>query len=131
MLSETLSGVSADYTGDENCYIIECVVSKSQISRTDIENDVIYLISMEASFPDLAPNIFVRTPFSTPSLADGRDLLENLIKTQWNPDITIIDLVNSLPRFTNECIALIDECDFLDLGNFHLGQQLPYTIWDN
>jgi len=86
---------------------------------------------MEGKFPSVPPKVLARTPFSNPSLADGRDLLDNLTKTQWNPDTSIIDLVNSLPRFTNECIALIDECDFLDLGNFHLGQELPYNIWDN
>jgi hypothetical protein len=72
-----------------------------------------------------------RTDFTVPSLADGRDLLPTLLKNTWNPSITLVDLINSLPAFIRDCSDSVAMNDIWDLGAFHLGHPMTFEYVDN
>ena len=43
----------------------------------------------------------------------------------------MIDLINNLPKFTDDCIALVGANEIFDLGIFHLGHPMAYAVWDD
>ena len=81
-------------------------------------------VHLEGKFPFQAPKVFLATVFSFPSLADGRNLLQNIIKRPWTEDITVLDIANLFPQFLNENFLKID------VGVFHLGQCVSLKAWD-
>jgi len=64
-------------------------------------------ILLRDKFPFQPPLVMTRTKFSTPSLADGRDLVVNLLpegETEWKPSMKLYDLIMKLPDFISETI---------------------------
>jgi hypothetical protein len=131
MLKNTGEGITAEYIASQYGYIIVATIDHNVINARDIVADVVFEIYIEGKFPFQAPKILAKTDFTAPSLADGRDLIPNLLKSAWNPSITLIDIVNALPRFASDCADLVSINDIWDLGAFHLGHPLTFEIWEN
>ena len=131
MLKDTEEGIQAESMQTHFGYCIEATISHARIQSEDVNADIVYQIFVEGKFPFQAPKILVKTSFTNPSISDGRDLLPTILKTQWNPSITMIDLINNLPKFTDDCIALVGANEIFDLGIFHLGHPMAYAVWDD
>ena len=63
-------------------------------------------IYLKNNFPFNAPRLAVRSHFTYPSLADGRDFLRDVLNKEWSASITLCDIVNALPEF----IVMYLEC---------------------
>ena len=81
-------------------------------------------VHLEGKFPFQAPKVFLSTVFSFPSLADGRNLLQSIIKKPWAEDITVLEIANLFPSFMNENFSK------LDVGGFQLSQCVSLKAWD-
>ena len=69
--------------------------------------------------------------FSNPSLADGRDLLLNIIPREeedWRPSMNLSDLIKRIPQFITDVIKQGDQYT-QTIGKFHLGLQYDMNIW--
>ena len=63
-------------------------------------------IYLKNNFPFNAPRLAVRSHFTYPSLADGRDFLPDVLNKEWSASITLCDIANALPEF----IVMYLEC---------------------
>ena len=54
---------------------------------------------MDGKFPFSPPKVILRSHYTNPSLADGRDILGDVLQKQWTPSITVIDLLRLIPDF--------------------------------
>lgn len=52
-----------------------------------------------SKFPFMFPELRVRSDFSSPSLLDERDLLEDMLGKQWHPFIILKDIVERVPQY--------------------------------
>jgi len=90
-------------------------------------------ILLEGSYPFQAPKVLCRTPLARPSLADGRDILKEVIGTQWSPSLTMNQLITQLPAFlvtpTQAKVATLSLSQLSDVGALHLGHPMKLGIW--
>ena len=97
--------------------------------------DVVLEIHIEGKFPFQAPKVLCKTSFCAPSLADGRDLLRDIIGSQWTPSLTMNQLTAQFPGFivnpTQKQTRLLHSSRIGDLGVFHLGHPMYLATWDN
>lgn len=50
-------------------------------------------------YPFEPPKLFAMTNFSFPSLADYRDISQDIIGEEWKPMITLAQIINKIPEF--------------------------------
>ena len=75
-----------------------------------------------------------KTNFCVPSLADGRDLLSELLPedaVEWRPSLNLYDLIMKLPKLIEKTTKLEKSSpkDLRSLGRFHLGLNYDMLIW--
>ena len=90
---------------------------------------------MRDKFPFQPPLVTTKTKFCSPSMADGRDLLNHLLpdgQTEWRPSMNLYDLIMRIPQFIEQAIKM-DKQDkqkeLRALGRFHLGLNYDMLIW--
>ena len=65
-------------------------------------------ILMRDKYPFQPPIIYTKTRFSSPSLADGRDLLKHLLpqgQREWRPSMNLFDMIQLIPVFISQTIT--------------------------
>ena len=81
-------------------------------------------VHIEGKFPFQAPKVILSTITGFPSLADGRNLLQGIIKKPWSEDIPVVEIANGFPQFFNE------NSGNYSVGRFHLGQCMSLKTWE-
>jgi hypothetical protein len=81
-------------------------------------------IHLDGKYPFQAPRVILTTKLPFPSLADGRNLLDWIIKKPWAEDITVLEIANLFPQFLSE------NHNNPSAGKFHLGQCMNLGFWD-
>jgi hypothetical protein len=94
------------------------------IPLPDLNSEIQFNFVIEGRFPFAPPKVFACTDFTLPSIADGRDLIPTMIKNSWNPSITLVDLMNSLPGFIRDWVGMVAMNEIWELGVFHLGSPM-------
>jgi hypothetical protein len=69
--------------------------------------------------------------FTEPSIADGRDLLVDVLGGQWNPQIPILSVIESLPEFVRTLRKEVNLNSNFSIGKHHLGHPMIFSLWDN
>jgi len=91
-------------------------------------------ILLKDKFPFKPPVVTTRTPFSNPSLADGRDLLAHILPhigtDMWRPSTNLSELIKQIPSFIHEVVTSVRAENSM-VGQFHLGQQYEISTWIN
>ena len=69
-----------------------------------------------------------------PSLADGRDLLQEVInkgEEDWRPSMKLQDLITNIPKFIALAVKLTKESQLSMpiIGRFHLGLKYDISLW--
>ena len=77
-----------------------------------------------------------KTRFSDPSLADGRDLLTNLLpggQKEWRPSMNLFEIIQQIPIFISTVIGKEGQPgakeEIRKLGRFHLNLNYDMLIW--
>lgn len=73
-------------------------ITKDLLPGLEIDS-VSFDVLLEGSYPFQAPKVLCNTSFIRPSLADGRDLLRDIIDAQWSPSLTMNQMIPQLPAF--------------------------------
>ena len=68
-----------------------------------------------------------RTAFSTPPLNDGRDLFNDILKSEWKIAKKLYEIVQYIPDFIADIITTEEEMKVY--GKFHLGETYDITEW--
>ena len=82
------------------------------------EVGVFFDIVLSFNYPISPPLIFCKSKFCSPSLADGRDLLNSVI-LDWSPKVTISDIIKKLVNF----LSKIHLNDLTTIGNYDLNRK--------
>ena len=56
-------------------------------------------VQLPPQYPLSPPVLLCHTPFLTPSIADGRDLIGEVLEGTWEKDKTVKAVVEAIPRF--------------------------------
>lgn len=91
--------------------------------------NVVFEVHLEGKFPFAPPILCCLTHFTRPTIADGRDLLQQVIRAGWSPSYTISAIVNELPKLVRSCVAKGPRCA-LDVGAFPLETPLSLSTWE-
>jgi len=88
---------------------IDRSVIKSEFLDKSIER-FYFDVLLRSKYPFQPPIIMTRTTFCSPSLADGRDLLYEIIPKQkdeeaeWKPSTSLYELIQHIPDFVSEVL---------------------------
>ena len=76
---------------------LEITIMKDYIQT---KQDISLLIIIPFNYPRSEPEIYCLTEFCHPHISDGRNLLLDIIKTQWQKRVHNLDyIINKLPGF--------------------------------
>ena len=86
--------------------------------------DIKFLLIISKEYPKKEPELYCITIFSHPHLCDGRNLLNNIINTNWNNKKYPLDfIINKIPRFIIKCD------DYINNKNLILGKYVLDNIY--
>lgn len=91
--------------------------------------DVVFEVHLEGKFPFAPPVLCCVTHFTRPTIADGRDLLQHVIRSTWSPSYTISSLVSELPGLVRSCATQGPRCA-LEMGTYPLEAPLSLSTWE-
>ena len=66
--------------------------------------------------------------FCIPSFADGRDLLEDVLNTKWDPSYGIAEIIGRIPAFLTDFIQKLSEGTVIFYGNYYLGEKYDMNV---
>ena len=97
---------------DKNLIALDSEKAKERVPET-----VGFLIIIVKGYPAIPPKILTKSNFCTPSLMDGRDLLEDICP-KWDSKIGIKPLIDMIPKFVGK---VVNAKGYKFYGTFHLG----------
>lgn len=71
------------------------------------------------------------TKFCKPHIADGRDLVDDILEENWIPSFKLIDIVSKVPSFLNEYIKGLQEGLLIMIGSYGLGEKYKQDFIDS
>ena len=99
----------------------------SEKAREHVPKIVVFLIIIMQGYPQEPPEILTKSNFCTPSLMDGRDLL-NEICPNWNTKSGLRPIVEGILPFLSK---VINAKGYKFYGMFHLGATYNLKNFDN
>ena len=64
-------------------------------------------------------------------MADGRDLIDDLLGQSWIPSFKIIDIISKIPEFINDYIKNLQNGQLILHGSYHLGEKYDLTFLES
>jgi ubiquitin-protein ligase len=100
---------------------IQASTINSQFLSNDIEK-LYFEVFLTEKFPFQAPQVYCKSKFVFPTIDDKRDVLEEVIKKEWSPSMTIYETVQLIPEFVSEILLQSQQDDEVkSIGKWHLG----------
>lgn len=101
-------------------YNINLTILPNLLTSTDITIGIEFLLNIQHNFPFNPPRLYCLTPFSFPSFSDGRDMLEGVLNNTWTNRITLIEIINLIPKFIINYIESLKKNEINLIGNYYL-----------
>jgi hypothetical protein len=99
----------------------------SEKAKERVPKIVVFLIVILPGYPNVHPEILTKSNFCTPSLMDGRDLL-NEICPNWNVKSGLKPILEGILPFLSR---VINAKGYKFYGTFHLGATYNLKNFDN
>ena len=99
----------------------------SEKAKERVPNTVVFLIIIIQGYPTVAPEILTKSNFCSPSLMDGRDLM-NEICPKWTPKSGFKAILEGILPFLSR---VINAKGYKYYGMFHLGATYNLKNFDN
>ena len=87
-----------------------------QKKKSQIPDIILFLLVLDPTYPDEAPKLVTKSNFYTPTLMDGRDLL-NEVCPKWNPKTKLKEIIEGIIPF---CAKVINSRTYQFFGTFHI-----------
>ena len=96
--------------------------------KRNIDNDLLFILHLVHNFPINPPKLFCLTSLSHIGieLCDGKNILENIISTEWNSKVQVIDIIIKIPEFIENILQ--KENNELFLGKYLLNDEYDYNL---
>ena len=114
-------------------YLIDVMIEKniigidSEKAKERVPETVVFLIIILQGYPDVKPIILTKSNFCSPSLMDGRDLLNDICPT-WEPKSGLKPIIEGMLTFLSR---VINARGYKFYGTFHLGATYNLKNFDN
>ena len=89
----------------------------------------VFDIFLDDKFPFQQPQILCRTDFSVQPSTDGRDIFQEILKSDWKIANKLYEIVQYIPEFIQEVI-IEEEESMKVIGRFHLGNRYNLNDWE-
>ena len=108
---------------NKNDEYIELELTISE-SLTQVAFPTKFLLKLTMKYPDEEPELYCITKFSYPHIADGRNLINEVLKSKWNNNGTYnLDLIiNRIPKFIIQFNSSLEDGYILLVGKYTLNQ---------
>lgn len=107
---------------NKNDEYIELELTISE-SLTQVAFPTKFLLKITMKYPDEEPELYCITKFSYPHIADGRNLIDEVLKSKWNNDTYNLDLIiNRIPKFIIQFNSSLEDGYLLLVGKYTLNQ---------
>lgn len=114
-------------------YLINIVFQKDYFkpkieNKRKIDNDLLFVLHLVHNFPINAPKLFCLTSLSHIGieLCDGKNLLEDVLKSSWDNKIQAKNIILKIPNFIEECLAIKYYQVFV--GRYTLNYEYDYNM---
>ena len=114
-------------------YLVDVMIEKniigidSEKAKERVPETIVFLIIIVQGYPETKPIILTKSNFCTPSLMDGRDLL-NDICPNWGPKSGFKPILEGMLPFLSR---VINARGYKFYGTFHLGAIYNLKNFDN
>lgn len=99
------------------------IFSKNDIQKFNKGKPILIEIVLNDNFPFDAPRIFCSTSFTIPSLADGRDILEDILEKPYISSILLENIISLMPSFFKKLIKNVYNFEYMEaLGDYYIGE---------
>ena len=111
-----------------NIIFKKCYFQKKTENKRNIDNDLLFILHLVHNFPINPPKLFCLTSLSHIGieLCDGKNILENIISTEWNSKVQVIDIIIKIPEFIENLLQ--KENNELFLGKYLLNDEYDYNL---
>ena len=101
---------------------------KKTENKRNIDNDLLFILHLVHNFPINPPKLFCLTSLSHIGieLCDGKNILENILSTEWNSKVQVIDIIIKIPEFIENLLQ--KENNELFLGKYLLNDEYDYNL---
>ena len=90
-------------------------------SLTQVPYPIKFLLKITSEYPDKEPELYCITKFSYPHIYDGRNLIDEVLKSKWNNDTYNLDIIiNRIPKFIVEFNSSLEDGYLLLVGKYML-----------
>ena len=114
-------------------YLVDVMIEKniigidSEKAKERVPETIVFLIIIVQGYPEIKPIILTKSNFCTPSLMDGRDLI-NDICPNWGPKSGFKPILEGMLPFLSR---VINARGYKFYGTFHLGATYNLKNFDN
>ena len=107
---------------NQNNDYIELEISIPE-SLTQIKFPIKFLLKISKDFPKEEPELYCITKFCYPHIFDGRNLINEVLKSKWTNNIYNLDtIINRIPKFIIEFNSSLEDGYLLLVGKFKINQ---------
>ena len=85
------------------------------------------MLVLDPTYPDEAPKLITKSNFYTPSLMDGRDLL-NEVCPNWSSKTKLQTIIDGIIPF---CAKVINSRTYQFFGTFHIDSIYNMKVFDS
>ena len=117
---------------NEQSFNINILVDKriigidDQKKKSQIPDIILFLLVLDPTYPDEAPKLVTKSNFYTPTLMDGRDLLDEVCP-KWNSKTKLKEIIEGIIPF---CAKVINSRTYQFFGTFHIESIYNMKIFD-
>lgn len=97
-------------------------------NKRNIDNDLLFILHLVHNYPINAPKLFCITSLSHIGieLSDGKDILKDVIESEWNSEISANKIILKIPNFIQKCLE--NKSNKIFLGDYLLDYEYDYNI---
>ena len=111
-------------------FLINIIFQKDYFkqNKIKIEADLYFILHIAHNYPKNAPKLFCLTSLSHIGieLCDGKDILEDVIESEWDGKLSAKKIILIIPKFIEKCLK--NRNNKLFLGKFRLEYEYDYNL---
>ena len=92
------------------------------------EPSIVFVLQVLLNYPFNPPRVYCKSPFSYPIIADGRDLLEEILNHSWTTNLKLIDIAEKIPFYISEFLNNLKDGNIFLSGSYTLGEKYDLSF---
>ncbi|CAD8066748.1 unnamed protein product [Paramecium sonneborni] len=103
---------------------LQIIVEMQPVVQLNQGKPIKICLYLDNKFPFVFPRVHVLSHLTKPTLADGRDYIEDVLHSPWSPSILLNEIIQKLPKFLDQVRLYKDDREqLLSLGKYNLEQE--------